>query len=164
VSFNPTPFTTWDHLTKQAQALIEGEPDLIANLANLSALLKECLPDLNWAGFYLWNPRDQELVLGPFQGRPACIRIKPTRGVCGKAWTSRETQNVADVNAFPGHIACDSATESELVVPLLWKQECLGVLDLDSPLKHRFTLSDANELTELMSRLVPQLWKTKGEL
>ncbi len=161
MSFSTSPFTTWDQLSKQARALIEGEPDLIANLANLSALFKDSLRDLNWAGFYLWNAQDQELVLGPFQGKPACIRIKPPRGVCGKAWTSQETQTVADVNAFPGHIACDSATESELVVPLIWNQACVGVLDLDSPLKDRFTQTDARELTALMQKLVPQLWSTK---
>lgn len=164
MSFTSTSFTTWEQLTKQASALIDGEPNLIANLANLSALLKETLPELNWAGFYLWDEQAGELVLGPFQGKPACIRIKPTRGVCGKAWTTRATQNVPDVHVFPGHIACDSASRSELVVPLVVDDRCVGVLDLDSPNLSRFSAEDAVQLTQLMDELVPILWNSKEEL
>src|SRR6187397_2649824 len=114
-----------------ADALTAGEPDAIANMANVAALLWEALPDLNWAGFY--RNVDGELVLGPFQGRPACIRIPFGKGVCGAAAATREPQLVADVHAFPGHIACDAASRAELVVPILVEGGLAGVLDLDSP-------------------------------
>lgn len=120
----------------QLAALMEGEPNAIANLANASALLKFSLPDTNWAGFYLFDGK--ELVLGPFQGLPACIRIPMGRGVCGTAAAERRTLVVDDVHAFPGHIACDAASNSEIVVPLIKDDRLLGVLDIDSPLKHRF--------------------------
>ncbi len=114
-----------------ARALLEGERDPIANAANLAALIYHTLPDLNWAGFYLM--KDGELVLGPFQGKPACVRIAVGKGVCGTAAARRESVLVPDVDAFPGHIACDSASRSELVVPLVKNGTLLGVLDLDSP-------------------------------
>ena len=113
-------------------ALLAGERDLIANAANTAALVYDALPGLNWAGFYLY--KSGELVLGPFQGKPACVRIAIGKGVCGTAAARRETVLVEDVHAFPGHIACDSASNSEVVIPLLRKRELLGVLDLDSPL------------------------------
>jgi L-methionine (R)-S-oxide reductase len=122
-----------------ATALV-GESDRIANAANLSALLYHGVPDLNWAGFYFFDGR--ELVVGPFQGLPACVRIPLDRGVCGAAARSGQTQRIADVHAFPGHIACDAASRSELVVPLLRADALVGVLDLDSPLPDRFDADD----------------------
>src|SRR5918997_2226428 len=124
-------------LIEAADALTAGEPDAIANMANVAALLWETLPDLNWAGFY--RNVEGELVLGPFQGRPACIRIPFGKGVCGTAAATLEPQCVADVHAFPGHIACDAASRSELVVPIVYDGALLGVLDLDSPTPARFT-------------------------
>ncbi|MCC2979308.1 MULTISPECIES: GAF domain-containing protein [unclassified Sphingomonas] len=122
-------------------ALTAGEPDPVANMANAAALIWQYLPDLNWAGFY--RVVDGELVLGPFQGKPACIRIALGAGVCGAAAASRETQLVADVHAFPGHIACDAASASELVVPIIHDGVVIGVLDLDSPTPSRFDEEDA---------------------
>jgi L-methionine (R)-S-oxide reductase len=127
-------------LAQQLAALLEGEPDAIANAANMSALIYQFLPDLNWAGFYFM--RGGELVLGPFQGKTACVRIAVGRGVCGSAVERREAIVVPDVHAFPGHIACDSASRSELVVPLIRDGEVLGVLDLDSPNPNRFDDED----------------------
>ena len=127
-------------LLDQARALIHGEADRIANAANLSALLFNALPDLNWAGFYFFDGR--ELVVGPFQGLPACVRIPLDKGVCGAAARSGQTQRVEDVDAFPGHIACDSASRSELVVPLKRGDTLVGVLDLDSPRTGRFDADD----------------------
>lgn len=124
----------------QARALMAGESDRIANAANLSALLFNGLPELNWAGFYFFDGR--ELVVGPFQGLPACVRIPLDRGVCGAAARTGQTQRIADVHAFPGHIACDSASRSELVVPLLRADALVGVLDLDSPRPDRFDADD----------------------
>jgi GAF domain-containing protein len=128
-------------LLSQAEGLFHGETDAIANAANLSALIYHGLPELNWAGFYLLRG-ESELVLGPFQGEPACIRIPLGRGVCGTAAERRESVLVPDVHAFPGHIACDAASRSELVVPLLRDGRVLGVLDLDSPLPNRFDAED----------------------
>jgi L-methionine (R)-S-oxide reductase len=142
-------------LVDAADALTDGEPDAIANMANVAALLWEALPDLNWAGFY--RNVGGELVLGPFQGRPACIRIPFGRGVCGAAAATREPQCVADVHAFPGHIACDAASRSELVVPLLAGGELVGVLDLDSPLPGRFDQEDVAGCAELAQRLEGRL-------
>ena len=127
-------------LLEQARALLHGERDRIANAANLSALVYHALPQLNWAGFYFFD--GTELVVGPFQGLPACIRIPLDKGVCGAAATSRQTQLVADVDAFPGHIACDSASRSELVVPLFDGDTLVGVFDLDSPRPGRFDAVD----------------------
>ncbi|HEX5237684.1 MAG TPA: GAF domain-containing protein [Sphingomicrobium sp.] len=127
-------------LASALEGLVTGEPDPIANMANAAALIWETLPELNWAGFY--RNLDGELVLGPFQGRPACIRIKFGEGVCGTAAATRQAQRVEDVNAFPGHIACDSASASELVVPIVRDGELIAVLDLDSPHTGRFTEDD----------------------
>ena|SRR5690606_7923727 len=127
-------------LADQARALLAGERDRTANAANLSALVYHSLPDLNWVGFYFFD--GTELVVGPFQGLPACVRIPLDRGVCGAAASSRQTQRVEDVDAFPGHIACDSASRSELVVPLVLDGELLGVFDLDSPRPGRFDADD----------------------
>ncbi len=139
-------------LLQQLDALIGDETDGLANLANTAALLFELLPDLNWAGFYLL--RADELVLGPFQGRVACVRIALSRGVCGASATRRETVVAPDVHAFPGHIACDAASRSEVVVPLLRDDALLGVLDLDSPLAGRFDSDDARGLEALVALLV----------
>lgn len=127
-------------LAAQLQALLAGERDFIANAAQLSAFLYSEVPDLNWAGFYL--NRNETLVLGPFQGKVACVRIPFGKGVCGAAALTRSTQRVEDVHAFPGHIACDSASNSELVVPLVKDGRLVGVLDLDSPRTGRFTAED----------------------
>ena len=139
-------------LLSQARALLQGERDAIANAANLAALLYHSLPDLNWAGFYLM--KDGELVLGPFQGKPACVRIPLGRGVCGTAAQSRRTQVVPDVHQFPGHIACDSASNSEVVVPIVHAGRVIGVLDLDSPLKARFDHEDARGLEAVVAAFV----------
>jgi GAF domain-containing protein len=141
-------------LIAAADALTAGEPDGIANMANVAALLWETLPDLNWAGFYR-NLRG-ELVLGPFQGRPACIRIPFGKGVCGAAAASLEPQCVADVNAFPGHIACDAASRSELVVPIVCGGELVALLDLDSPTPARFDPEDVAGCVELAQKLAPR--------
>ena len=130
----------YTQLLAQAQALLHGERDRIANAANLAALVYHALPDLNWVGFYFFD--GEELVVGPFQGLPACVRIPLAKGVCGAAARLRQTQRVEDVNAFPGHIACDSASRSELVVPLYQGDTLLGVFDLDSPLPARFDADD----------------------
>ena len=123
-------------IAAQAGALVSGEADRIANAANLSALLFHTLPDVNWAGFYFYD--GHELVVGPFQGKPACIRIALGGGVCGTAAATRETQVIPDVHAFPGHIACDADSRSEIVVPLVHAGELVGVLDIDSPTPGRF--------------------------
>jgi GAF domain-containing protein len=135
-------------LAEQLRSLLEGERDFIANAANLSALLYHSLPDLNWAGFYL--QKDGELMLGPFQGKPACVRIAIGKGVCGTAAAQRQTILVDNVHDFPGHIACDSASNSEIVVPLITQERLLGVLDLDSPLFARFDDEDALGLNGLV--------------
>ena len=137
-------------LAGQARALVHGEPDRIANAANLSALVYHALPDLNWVGFYFHDGK--ELVVGPFQGLPACVRIALDRGVCGAAASTRQTQRIADVEAFPGHIACDAASRSELVVPLLRDGELVGVFDLDSPEPARFDVDDQRGL-EAVARI-----------
>lgn len=145
-------------LEKELLCLIEEEKNLVANLSNISSWIYHTFPGLNWCGFYLWDNEDQELVLGPFQGRPACIRIKPNRGVCGAAFRLAATQRVDDVHAFPGHIACDSNTLSELVIPLKKGSQILGVLDLDSPEKSRFSSQDAEELTRIVSLLTEKIF------
>ncbi len=134
-------------LAAAAKALVEGEPDGVANMANVAALIWQFLPNLNWAGFYR-NVAD-ELVLGPFVGKPACIRIPLGRGVCGTAAASGETQVVPDVHAFPGHIACDADSRSELVVPVLRDGKVLAVIDLDSPVANRFDAEDAAGIEDL---------------
>ena len=142
-------------LAAALDALTADEPDAIANMANAAALIWEYLPDLNWAGFY--RAVDGELVLGPFQGKAACIRIALGAGVCGTAAATRETQLVADVHAFPGHIACDAASASELVVPIVHEGRLIGVLDLDSPTPARFDAADAAGCEALMALLAPRL-------
>jgi len=147
--------TMYRDLASALEALIAGEPDPIANMANASALIFETLPDVNWVGFY--RNVNEELVLGPFQGRPACIRMTFDQGVCGAAAKTREVQRVQDVNAFPGHIACDSASKSEIVVPLIRDGKLLGVLDIDSPKTARFTAEDEAgvvKLGEILSRVL----------
>ena len=139
--------TMYRDLASALQGLVSGETDGIANMANAAALIWETLPDLNWAGFY--RNVGGELILGPFQGRPACIRIKLGEGVCGVAAQTRQVQRVEDVNAFPGHIACDSASASELVVPIVCNGELVAVLDLDSPHTGRFTQEDEDGCTRL---------------
>lgn len=159
--FKPTePLATeelYRELRAAADALTGGEPDAVANMANVAALLWEFLPDLNWAGFYRVGPAKsgggEELVLGPFVGRPACIRIPFGKGVCGAAAESRATQLVADVHAFPGHIACDAASASELVVPVLRDGAVIAVIDLDSPTPARFSADDATGVEALAALL-----------
>ena len=156
--FAPTAIPTADkaelyaELTGQLRALLTGERDWLANLANTSALIFQTLPELNWAGFYLW--RGGELVVGPFQGKPACVRIAAGRGVCGGAVAQRRSLVVADVHAFPGHIACDVASRSELVVPIIQGEAILGVLDLDSPRPGRFDDEDRVGGEGLMAALL----------
>ena len=135
-------------LAEQLRGLLHGEPDAIANAANTAALIYTSLPDLNWAGFYFMRARD-ELVLGPFQGKPACVRIAKGRGVCGAAAESRQTQRIADVHAFADHIACDAASRSELVVPLIKHGKVIGVLDLDAPIPDRFDADDQRGIEEI---------------
>ena len=136
---------------EQLKGLLEGERDTIANLANVSAFLNEILEDINWVGFYLM--KQGNLVLGPFQGKVACIRIPVGKGVCGTAVAQKQTQLVADVHAFPGHIACDGATNAEIVVPIKVNGEVVGVLDIDSPKKDRFTTIDQQYLEEIVALL-----------
>lgn len=159
----PTPWTSgqrvankhalYDELARELEALLAGEPDPVANAANAAAAIYHALPDLNWAGFYFL--RGAELVLGPFQGRPACVRIAVGKGVCGTAAAERRSVVVPDVEAFPGHIACDSASRSELVVPLVRGGTVIGVLDLDSPQLARFDETDRAGC-ELLVRTIMQ--------
>jgi L-methionine (R)-S-oxide reductase len=164
MSFASIPLTgskpeQYAQLLAQAEALLHGETDRIANAANLSALVYHALPDLNWVGFYFFD--GTELVVGPFQGLPACVRIPLDKGVCGAAARTRTTQRVADVHAFPGHIACDSASRSELVVPLalpLAEGDALvGVFDLDSPVADRFDVEDQAGLEALAAAFLRTL-------
>jgi L-methionine (R)-S-oxide reductase len=158
-------FSTWPEngdkqalygdLISQVEGLLSGESDPIANLANFAAALYHSLPNLNWAGFYL--ARGEELVLGPFQGKPACVRIRVGSGVCGTAAQQRRSVLVADVDAFPGHIACDAASRSELVVPLIRDGALLGVLDLDSPTMARFDALDQAGCEALVATLTHHL-------
>lgn len=141
-------------LSKQLRAIIEDEPNRIANLSNASALLFEELKDINWAGFYLWDQTDEELILGPFQGKVACIRIENGKGVCGTAFKTGETIVVPDVHEFPGHIACDAASESEIVIPLIKDGKKIGVLDIDAPIKNRFSDDDKERLEEFVDVLL----------
>ena len=147
--------TMYRDLASALKGLVTGEPDAIANMANASALIFETLPDVNWVGFY--RNVDGVLILGPFQGRPACIRMTFDEGVCGAAAKSRKVQRVEDVHSFPGHIACDSASNSEIVVPLIRDGELLGVLDIDSPKSSRFTEEDEEgcvRLGEILSSAI----------
>ncbi len=147
----------YDLVTEQARHLWEPDLPLASNLANISALLKQFLHRTNWVGFYLWDSAAAQLVVGPFQGLPACTRIAFGKGVCGAAVREKRTQRVGDVNAFPGHIACDSASRSEIVVPLIRGEETLGVLDIDSPDLERFDALDQERL-EQIARLLVALW------
>ncbi len=149
------PDAAYSDLARDLRALLTGERDLVANAANTAALIWNALPDLNWSGFYLY--KSGELVLGPFQGKPACVRIAIGKGVCGTAAQRRETVLVDDVHAFPGHIACDSASNSEIVIPLVRGAELLGVLDLDSPKLARFKEVDARGLERLARIFVDSL-------
>jgi L-methionine (R)-S-oxide reductase len=149
-------------LNKELNSLIEGEENLIANLANITSWIYHSYPDLNWCGFYLWNEADKELVLGPFQGLPACIRIKPNRGVCGKAYRTGEVQIINNVHDFKDHIACDSKTNSEVVIPLFSNGKIYGVLDLDSPLENRFPHQDVEELEKIIKPISEKLFKIEG--
>ncbi|AOA71107.1 MAG: diguanylate cyclase [Stenotrophomonas rhizophila] len=145
----------YGQLLAQARALVHGERDRIANAANLSALVYHALPQLNWVGFYLFD--GTELVVGPFQGLPACVRIPLDKGVCGAAASQRVTQRIEDVDAFPGHIACDSASRSELVVPLVHGDTLIGVFDLDSPVLARFDADDQAGLEAIAAVFVEAL-------
>jgi len=163
--FRPDPAlgtpALYRELVAAAEALTAGEPDPVANMANCAALLWEFLPDLNWAGFYRMAPRRDgtgaELVLGPFIGRPACIRIALGSGVCGTAAARGTTQLVADVHAFPGHIACDAASRSELVVPVQRAGQVVAVIDLDSPRLARFTPEDAAGIEALAAAIAARI-------
>jgi len=152
IDSSATPEKLYQQLCEELRSLISGESDWIANLANASALLFHSLPDLNWAGFYLL--RADELVVGPFQGRPACVRIALGRGVCGTAAAERRSIVVPNVDEFPGHIACDSASKSEIVVPMIVGERLLGVLDVDSPKLSRFNEEDQKGLERFVSTLL----------
>ncbi|MGI4859624.1 MAG: GAF domain-containing protein [Janthinobacterium lividum] len=144
-------------LVEQARSLTRDEPDRIANAANFAALVYHGLPDLNWAGFYFFD--GEELVVGPFQGKPACVRIALGKGVCGIAARTRQTQLVPDVHLFPGHIACDAASESEIVIPLMSSGgDLIGVWDVDSPSRGRFDAADAAGMEALCRVFVSQVW------
>lgn len=145
----------YEQLAKHLDALLDGENDLIANLSNASALLNYFLEDINWVGFYLM--KDGELVLGPFQGLPACVRIPVGRGVCGTAVANNETIMVDDVHTFPGHIACDAASKSEIVIPLTENGTVFGVLDIDSPIEARFSLEDKEGLERFVNVLLKHI-------
>lgn len=148
----------YEQLIKQLDALIDGEPDEIANLSNSAGLLNQFLDEVNWVGFYLW--KGGELVLGPFQGLPACIRIPYGKGVCGTAVEEMKTQLVGNVNEFPGHIVCDAASKSEIVVPIIINNEIYGVLDIDSPIFNRFDDLDQEYLERFIDTLTNQLNQT----
>ena len=145
-----------NEIVQQVSGLVSGEPDLIANLSNVSALLNQYLPDINWVGFYIM--RNGELVLGPFQGKVACIRIPVGRGVCGTAAATREKQRIDDVHAFPGHIACDGASNSELVVPIIVNDNVVAVLDIDSPQHARFSVEIQKEIEAVVNVLETLNW------
>ncbi|OQP06502.1 histidine kinase [Geobacillus sp. 46C-IIa] len=157
--FRPTAYSgtreeNYALVIEQLKALIAGEPNMIANLANAAALLNQFLTDINWVGFYL--AEGDELVLGPFQGLPACVRIPFGKGVCGTAAAERRTVVVPDVHQFPGHIACDAASQSEIVVPLIKEGRVIGVLDIDSPVKNRFDDTDRRYLEQFVGVLISE--------
>ncbi|MFI7001389.1 GAF domain-containing protein [Nocardia sp. NPDC050175] len=145
----------YQQLAAQAQALVADEPDRVANAANVASLVFHALPDLNWVGFYFYD--GNELVVGPFQGKPACVRIAIGKGVCGTAAQTRETQLVPDVHAFPGHIACDAETRSEVVIPLVHNGALIGVFDLDSPKPDRFDDIDKDGLESVAKAFLDSL-------
>ena len=146
----------YQSLVQQAEGLIAGERNVVANMANISALLFMSLEDINWAGFYLVD-NDDELVLGPFQGNPACIRIPIGKGVCGTAAQLNETQRIDDVHQFEGHIACDAASNSEIVIPIIKDNKVIAVLDIDSPIYNRFDAEDQAGLEQLIRTFEQQL-------
>lgn len=145
----------YQQLAAQAEALVAGEPDRVANAANLASLVFHALPEVNWAGFYFYD--GNELVVGPFQGKPACVRIPIGKGVCGTAAQTGETQLVPDVHAFPGHIACDADTRSEVVIPLVHNGALVGVFDLDSPKPDRFDEIDKDGLESIAKAFLDSL-------
>ena len=145
----------YETLAKQLDALLSGEDDIIANLSNASAVLNQFLDDINWVGFYIM--KGDTLVLGPFQGLPACVRIPVGCGVCGTAVSEKKTMLVADVHEFPGHIACDAASQSEIVIPLIKNGQVIGVLDIDSPSKNRFRTEDQEGLEHFTAVLLKHL-------
>lgn len=147
--------TNYSMVTKQLSSLIEGETNLIAILSNTSALLNDALDQVNWVGFYLIE--GNELILGPFQGHPACVHIAIGKGVCGTAVSENTTQRVSDVHQFPGHIACDANSQSEIVVPVRINNEVIGVLDIDAPIKDRFSQEDQDGLEQFVHILEKQL-------
>jgi L-methionine (R)-S-oxide reductase len=155
IQYNGTKEQNYELLIKQLDSLLEGEPDQTANLSNASALLNQFLDTVNWVGFYLM--KEDELVLGPFQGLPACVRIADGKGVCGTATTERKTMLVADVHQFPGHIACDAQSQSEIVVPIIIDGDVYGVLDIDSPIKDRFDEVDQKYLEAFVETLKKHL-------
>lgn len=166
MTFQAIPITVADkaglyaELVLQARGLLHGESNLVANAANFSALVWHALPSINWCGFYLFDGK--ELVVGPFQGKPACVRIALGRGVCGTAAATRETQLVADVHAFPGHIACDAASRSEIVVPLFDGEHLIGVWDVDSPEPARFDEEDRTGMQALCAVFLDAIRAGKG--
>ncbi|UXS58966.1 GAF domain-containing protein [Staphylococcus ureilyticus] len=147
--------TNYDLLQKQVSSLIEDESNMIAILSNISALLNDSLDQINWVGFYLVE--DNELILGPFQGHPACVHIAIGKGVCGTAVAKNESQLVADVNAFPGHIACDANSKSEIVIPIHKDSNVIGVLDIDAPITNRFNNEDKQGLENIVAIIEKQL-------
>lgn len=155
---NDTKNNMYEDLIQFADGLFYEEQDAIANMSNLASLLFNILPDVNWAGFYLY--KDNQLVLGPFNGKPACIRIALGKGVCGTAADTLETQLVRDVHTYPGHIACDGDTNSEIVIPMVMDSQLIGVLDLDSPVKARFDEIDKQALEKIVNKLLEACdWK-----
>ncbi|XJZ26498.1 GAF domain-containing protein [Bacillota bacterium Lsc_1132] len=155
-AYNGTRIENYELVKKQLQALLQDETNQIANLSNAAALLNQFLDRINWVGFYLFDTNG-ELVLGPFQGLPACIRIPLGKGVCGTAAAKKTTIRVEDVNQFPGHIACDSASQSEIVIPMMKNGNLFGVLDIDSPEINRFDEVDQEKLEEFVELLVKHL-------
>ncbi|MCM3619469.1 GAF domain-containing protein [Sutcliffiella horikoshii] len=156
-NYKGTREENYELVLKQLQALIADEPNFIANLSNASSLLNIFLENTNWVGFYLTDETKQDmLVLGPFQGLPACVRIPFGRGVCGTAASTQKTQLIADVHAFPGHIACDAASQSEIVVPMVVDGKVIGVLDIDSPIKDRFDEMDKVYLEKFVAILLAE--------
>lgn len=152
----------YQELEANLRALLDGEPDLVASAANMAALLYWSLPQLNWAGFYLLDAPSGDLLVGPFQGKPACVRIPLGKGVCGTAAAQRRTVVVTDVHEFPGHIACDAASNSEIVVPVLQGDRLVGVLDLDSPVVGRFDADDARGLERLVAIFAGSISSLRG--
>ncbi|WP_064092652.1 GAF domain-containing protein [Rossellomorea aquimaris] len=156
-NYQGTKEKNFDLVTKQLKALLDGEPNQIANLSNASALLGQFLDRINWVGFYLYEEESNQLVLGPFQGLPACVRIPLGRGVCGTSASERKTLVIEDVHQFPGHIACDAASQSEIVIPLVKDDKLIGVLDIDSPEKSRFDQEDQKYLEAFANELLLHL-------